>query len=113
MATLLRSVLPEVKEEPLLTYVRTLLLNFAQERKDRSGQSASPPAPPGLLIEPLSPQEQRVLRLLAAGRSNPEIAQELVVSVNTVKTQVQSIYRKLNVNSRWEAREVARHLKLL
>ncbi len=113
MATLLRSVLPEVKEEPLLTYVRTLLLNFAQERRERSGQSASPPALPGLLIEPLSPQEQRVLRLLAAGRSNPEIAQELVVSVNTVKTQVQSIYRKLNVNSRWEAREVARHLKLL
>jgi LuxR family maltose regulon positive regulatory protein len=113
MATLLRSVLPEVKEEPLLTYVRTLLLNFAQERRERSGQSASPLALPGLLIEPISPQEQRVLRLLAAGRSNPEIAQELVVSVNTVKTQVQSIYRKLNVNSRWEAREVARHLKLL
>jgi len=113
MATLLRSVLPDVKEEPLLTYVRTLLLNFAQERQDRSGQSVSPPALPGLLIEPLSPQEQRVLRLLAAGRSNPEIAQELVVSVNTVKTQVQSIYRKLNVKSRWEAREVARHLKLL
>ena len=54
-----------------------------------------------------------MLRLLAAGRSNPEIAQELVVSVNTVKTQVQSIYRKLNVNSRWEAREAARQLKLL
>ena len=84
MATLLRSVLPEVKEEPLLTYVRTLLLNFAQERRERSGQSVSPPTLPGLLIEPLSPQEQRVLRLLAAGRSNPEIAQELVVSVNTV-----------------------------
>ena len=110
MATLLRSVLPEVKEEALLTYVRTLLLNFAQER---SGRGASPPALPGLLIEPLSSQEQRVLRLLAAGRSNPEIAQELVVSVNTVKTQVQSIYRKLNVKSRWEAREAARHLKLL
>ena len=68
---------------------------------------------PALLIEPLSPQEQRVLRLLAAGRSNPEIAQELVVSVNTVKTQLQSIYRKLNVKSRWEAGEAARRLKLL
>jgi LuxR family maltose regulon positive regulatory protein len=54
-----------------------------------------------------------VLRLLAAGRSNPEIAQELIVSVNTVKTQVQSIYRKLNVKNRWEAREAARQLKLL
>ena len=66
-----------------------------------------------LLIEPLSAQEQRVLRLLAAGRSNPEIAQELVVSVNTVKTQAQSIYRKLNVKSRVEAGEAARRLKLL
>lgn len=64
-------------------------------------------------FEPLSVQERRVLRLLAAGRSNPEIAQELVVSVNTVKTQTQSIYRKLNVNSRKEAREAARQLKLL
>jgi LuxR family maltose regulon positive regulatory protein len=36
-----------------------------------------------------------------------------VVSVNTVKTQTQSIYRKLNVNSRQEAREAARQLKLL
>jgi LuxR family maltose regulon positive regulatory protein len=68
---------------------------------------------PGLLFEPLSTQEVRVLRLLAAGLSNPEIARELIVSVNTVKTQVQSIYRKLNVTGRREARERARVLKLV
>jgi len=110
LAILLRAVLLDVREEPLATYVRSLLVAFAQQRV---GQDTSHHTAPALLIEPLSPQEQRVLRLLAAGRSNPEIAQELVVSVNTVKTQVQSIYRKLNVNSRWEAREAARHLKLL
>ena len=66
-----------------------------------------------LLVEPLSEQERRVLRLLAAGMSNPDIARELVVSVNTVKTQLQSIYRKLNVNSRAEARAAARRLNLL
>ena len=49
-----------------------------------------------------------VLRLLGAGLSNPEIADELVVSVNTVKTHVQSIYRKLGVNSRREARALTR-----
>jgi LuxR family maltose regulon positive regulatory protein len=65
------------------------------------------------MVEPLSPQEQRVLRLLAAGLSNPEIAQELIVSVNTVKTHLQRIYQKLNVTSRRAARDAAQHLKLL
>jgi LuxR family maltose regulon positive regulatory protein len=41
------------------------------------------------------------------------IAEELVVSINTVKTQVKSIYRKLNVTSRQEAHEVAHLLHLL
>jgi LuxR family maltose regulon positive regulatory protein len=64
-------------------------------------------------VEALSQQETRVLRLLAAGLSNAAIAKELVVSANTIKTHVKSIYRKLGVNSREEAREVARGLKLL
>lgn len=68
---------------------------------------------PHPLIEPLSPQEERVLRLLAAGLSNPEIAEELIVSRNTVKTQVQSIFRKLDVHSREEAGDVARQFHLL
>jgi LuxR family maltose regulon positive regulatory protein len=65
------------------------------------------------LVEPLSRQELRVLRLLVAGLSNADIAQELVVSANTVKTHVKSIYRKLDISSRDEAREVARELRLL
>jgi LuxR family maltose regulon positive regulatory protein len=66
-----------------------------------------------MLAEPLSIQEQRVLRLLVAGHSNPEIARELVVSVNTVKAQLQSIYRKLNVNNRVEASVMAQQLQLV
>ncbi|GHO49285.1 LuxR C-terminal-related transcriptional regulator [Ktedonospora formicarum] len=61
----------------------------------------------------LSPQELRVLRLLAAGRSRPDIASELVVSINTVKTQVRSIYSKLNVSSRKDAYDAAQRLGLL
>ena len=47
-------------------------------------------------MEALSQQELRVLRLLVAGLSNADIARELVVSTNTIKTHVKSIYRKLN-----------------
>ncbi len=64
-------------------------------------------------FEPLSLQERRVFRLLIAGRTYAEIAQELIVSLNTVKTQVSSIYRKLGVSRRAEASAVARHLQLL
>jgi LuxR family maltose regulon positive regulatory protein len=63
--------------------------------------------------ERLSSQELKVLRLLASGRSNPEIADELVVSVNTVRTQVKSIYRKLEVNNRVAASEAARQQGLI
>ncbi|HEX2916503.1 MAG TPA: LuxR C-terminal-related transcriptional regulator [Chloroflexia bacterium] len=66
-----------------------------------------------LLPEPLTRQEEKVLRLLAAGQTNPQIASELVVSVNTIRSQVKSIYRKLDVNSREEARETARRLHLI
>ena len=55
------------------------------------------------LLEPLSDRERDVLRLLPTLLPNTEIAGELFVSVNTVKTHVKSIYRKLDVSSRREA----------
>jgi len=63
--------------------------------------------------EPLSRQELRVLRLLVAGHTYAEMAKELVVSPNTIKSQVGSIYRKLNVRSRLQAYTVAQRLRLL
>ena len=68
--------------------------------------------PPGLL-EPLSERERDVLRLLPTLLPNTEIAGELFVSVNTVKTHVKSIYRKLEVSSRREAVARARQLRLI
>ena len=68
--------------------------------------------PPGLL-EPLSERERAVLRLLPALLSNPEIAGELFVSVNTVKTHIKTIYRKLDVTSRRDAVARARELRLI
>jgi LuxR family maltose regulon positive regulatory protein len=57
------------------------------------------PAAQGL-VDPLSRRELDVLRLLASDLSGPEIAGELVVSLNTVRTHTKSIYAKLGVNSR-------------
>jgi LuxR family maltose regulon positive regulatory protein len=110
LAALLQDILPEIGDEALAAYARALLYTIAQEKTQ---QAAALPPGSDLMIEPLSEQEQRVLRLLAAGLSNPEIAQELVITVNTVKTHVKNIYGKLGVNSRDEARQAARHLKLL
>jgi DNA-binding NarL/FixJ family response regulator len=69
-------------------------------------------APPGL-VERLTDRESAVLRRLPSPLSIAEIAGLSYVSSNTVKSQVQSIYRKLGVNSRHEAVERARQLGLL
>jgi predicted ATPase/DNA-binding CsgD family transcriptional regulator len=66
-----------------------------------------------LLVEPLSPREFDVLKLLMAGFSNAEIAQQLFISVATVKVHTRSIYGKLNVNNRTQAILQAQKLNLL
>jgi LuxR family maltose regulon positive regulatory protein len=65
------------------------------------------------LLEPLSEREQAILRYLPTALSNREIAAELFVTTNTVKTHLRSIYRKLDVARRREAVERARDLRLL
>jgi LuxR family maltose regulon positive regulatory protein len=64
------------------------------------------------LIEPLSEREMEVLRLLTTPLSTPEIAEELYLSVHTVRSHVRSIYRKLNVHKRMEAIQRAKELDL-
>ncbi|HEU5376648.1 MAG TPA: LuxR C-terminal-related transcriptional regulator [Ktedonobacteraceae bacterium] len=109
LAVLLRSLLPTVTEKPLRAYARSILHAFPAERNfaKRPGRSGDSP------FGPLSTQEQRVLALLVAGRSNPEIAETLIVSVNTIKAHVKNLYRKLGVTNRVEAVEVARRDHLL
>jgi LuxR family transcriptional regulator, maltose regulon positive regulatory protein len=74
---------------------------------------SSEPAGPPRLREPLSHAEARVLRYLPTKLSAPEIADELYLSVNTVKTHMRHLYDKLGVHRRHEAVEQARALGLL
>jgi LuxR family maltose regulon positive regulatory protein len=65
------------------------------------------------LIEPLSERELELLRLIAAGMSNSEMAETLVVTVGTIKWHLNNIYGKLDVRSRTQAVARARELQLL
>ncbi|HSO55530.1 MAG TPA: LuxR C-terminal-related transcriptional regulator, partial [Actinomycetes bacterium] len=78
-----------------------------------AGPAGGRPAAPAALVVPLSEREQVVLRYLASRLSAGEIADELYVSLNTVKTHIKSIYRKLDTNRRWDAVKRARQLQLL
>jgi LuxR family transcriptional regulator, maltose regulon positive regulatory protein len=82
---------------------------------DQTTRMLRAPAPrqPSELGTSLTERELVVLRLLATRLSTPEISQELHVSVNTVRSQVRAIYRKLAVSSRAEAVTQAHQLGLL
>jgi len=94
--------------------VRTAHASLISDIRDLlSGRT--PPAPPGEaepLLEPLSESELRVLRYLPTNLPVPEIASELVVSANTIRTHTRHVYDKLDVH-RAEAVERARELGLL
>ncbi len=75
------------------------------------GEPARPQ--PGELLDPLTPRELEIMRLICKGYSNPEIASELVVTINTIKKHTSNIYGKLGVRSRTQAIARAQQLNLL
>jgi LuxR family maltose regulon positive regulatory protein len=124
MAALLATMRETARERQELTggaspvYLDALLAAFpGQEPGPPGGRAPTPAAPPGArpaaLIESLSARELQVLRLLAAGRSNAEMAAELFVEQSTVKTHLIHLYNKLSVHSRTQAVARARDLQLL
>lgn len=113
---------PEGIVRPFLTYghqLRHLLLRHQQESAAHGEFVASligrlngvaGRRDYGPLVEPLTDRERSVLALLPTMMSNHEIATELFVSVNTIKTHLKSLYRKLGVTGRREAVLAAREL---
>ena len=100
----------ERKNGPTL-YLDTLLAAFQQEGMARVQAGESTKTQP--LPEPLSGRELEVLQLLARGASNLEIAQELIIAVDTVKRHASHIFSKLGVLNRVQAVRQARELGLL
>lgn len=92
MADLIKQLAPHSHHA---TYIREIL-----EAIDRSAAHASNQ---DMLFEELSERELEVLRLLAVGLSNREIAEQLIIGNSTVKTHTLNIYRKLDTRNRTEA----------
>jgi DNA-binding NarL/FixJ family response regulator len=82
------------------TVTRRLISQFAQQRPPAVADGESGPA---TALAALTPRETQVLRLLAEGLSNPEIAARLVVTEETVKTHVSRMLSKLGLRDRTQA----------
>jgi LuxR family maltose regulon positive regulatory protein len=87
-------------------YFRKLIAVLERDATDTALSATGP-------LEPLSERELEVLQLIAVGKSNRRIATELFVSVGTVKTHINNVYRKLDAQSRTHAVARARELDLI
>ena len=106
IAELLTTLKPKKKSQQL--YVQKLIKGFQTQQSFQPASLNRHPLP-----EPLTPRERDVLVLMVDGRSNPEIAAELVIAVTTVKTHVKNIYEKLQVTNRVQAVARCQELNLL
>jgi LuxR family maltose regulon positive regulatory protein len=101
------------------SYVERLLAAFAKDEGGRMKDegTATPLHPssfiPHPLVEPLTGRELEVLRLIAEGASNRAIAEQLVITIGTVKRHINNLFCKLGVRSRTQALSAARALGLL
>jgi LuxR family transcriptional regulator, maltose regulon positive regulatory protein len=113
MAELLSEVL-EAQQRGRLDSSRRVPAHYLRKLLAALERDAPSPAQPATeLPEVLSERELEVLQLIAAGKSNRRIASDLFVSVGTVKTHINNLYRKLDAHSRTQAVARARELKLL
>jgi LuxR family maltose regulon positive regulatory protein len=93
-------------------YTSRLLAAFP-DSESRPTALAKPQKPESQMVEPLSERELEVLRLLTTHLSSTEIAEELIISANTVRSHIKHIYSKLNAHGRADAIQRAKELHLL
>src|SRR5512136_1312592 len=98
------------RDHPLSGYVDKLLAAFTQPAATPKSAIIHQKSD---MIEPLSERELEVLKLLRSELSGPEIAQQLIISLHTLRTHTNNIYNKLGVNNRRSAVRRAEELDLL
>jgi len=115
MEALLSRLQEEQRKDGPTPYLDTVLAAFQQENKEQEPppKQVAEHTTVQILPEPLSERELEVLQLMVHGASNQEIAQELVIVVDTVKRHVSHIFGKLNVQNRVQAVRRTRELGLL
>jgi LuxR family maltose regulon positive regulatory protein len=115
VATLLTELREQQRTQKATPYLDTLLAAFSavSPKEGWAGQTVSHLSSKQQLLDPLSSRELEVLRLLARGASNQEIAEELVVVLDTVKRHVSNILSKLGASNRTQAVMLARDLDIL
>lgn len=107
----IRGLLQKAVERGVHVQYANRLLAVLNNAPDATISSAKPNM--AKMVEPFSERELEILRLLSADLTAPEIAVKLIISANTVRTHIKSVYRKLNAHSRHEAIMQAKDLSLL
>ncbi len=106
----IRGLLQKAVERGMHVQYAQRLLAVLNSAPDTTISSSKPDM--AKIVEPFSDRELEVLRLLSTDLAAPEIADRLIISSNTVRTHIKSLYRKLNAHSRHEALAHAREWQL-
>jgi LuxR family transcriptional regulator, maltose regulon positive regulatory protein len=104
---------PALQRDPELAAAHRSLLVPALLHEQLPAPAGAPDQAPILVVEPLTEREREVLRHVSGMLNTAEVASEMYISVNTVKTHLRSIYRKLAAAHRAEAVRRARQLQLI
>lgn len=114
MTLLLEKVIDMQRKGQLAVSISSVYVARLLTATGKRGQSPAPiRRTVGHLADALSTRELEVLRLLAEGMDSNEIAERLVIAVDTARKHIKNIYSKLDVHSRWEAIKHAEEFSLL